>query len=162
MLQYDFEDSVGYWIFATAHEMQRRMNEELSAHGITLRQWEVLVWLSFSGENSQSELAQRMHIEAPTLVGVLDRMERDGWIQRVPDEHDRRKKMIRPTEQVESVWARMVECAKRVRREATAGLLGEDLSKVRDVLAAMRRNLAGDEAVDHLARSQEEPTESGV
>src|SRR5438876_4160158 len=113
MLQYDFEKSIGYWIFSAAHEMSRALNEELAAHGITFRQWEVLAMLSLSGEQSQCELAERMRIEAPTLVGVLDRMERDGWIQRIPDESDRRRKLVRPTPQVEPVWNKMIECAKR-------------------------------------------------
>src|SRR5438309_7039654 len=99
MLQYDFENSIGYWIFAAAHELARALNEELAAHGITFRQWEVLALLSLKGEQSQSELAERMRIEAPTLVGVLDRMERDGWILRALDATDRRKKLIRPTAQ---------------------------------------------------------------
>ncbi len=97
MLDYDFENSVGYWVFATAHALSCAMNEELAAHGITSRQWEVLACISHDGELSQSELAERMHIEAPTLVGVLDRMERDGWIVRITDDNDRRRKLIRPT-----------------------------------------------------------------
>ena len=32
------------------------------------------------GELSQTELAAKMMVEPPTLVGILDRMERDGWI----------------------------------------------------------------------------------
>jgi len=152
MLQYDFEASVGYWIFSTAHELSQRMNCELAEHGITYRQWEVLAWLSFRGTISQAELAQHMLVEAPTLVGVLDRMERDGWIERVPDESDRRKKLIRPTPQVEPVWAKMVDCAMRVRREATAGISEEKLQTVREVLQTMRRNLSGDQRVDRLAR----------
>lgn len=157
MLQYDFESSVGYWIFATAHEFQQKLNEELSKHGITYRQWEVLVWLSFAGESSQSELAQRMHIEAPTLVGVLDRMERDGWITRATDDRDRRRKVIRVSPQVEPVWARMVDCAKGVRAQAIEGVSEAELQTVRNVLNRMRQNLAGDQVVDRLARAVEEP-----
>ena len=98
MLQYDFENSVGYWIFATAHDLACTINEEFAGMGITHRQWEVLAWISYLGELSQTELAEKMGIEVPTLVGVLDRMERDGWIQRIPSETDRRKKLIRVTE----------------------------------------------------------------
>jgi MarR family transcriptional regulator for hemolysin len=154
MLPYDFEASVGYWIFSTAHELSQKLNEQLAEHGITYRQWEVLVWLSFAGECSQNELAARMLIEAPTLVGVLDRMERDGWIQRVPDAADRRRKLIRPTAQVESVWAKMVGCALSVRQQATAGIAEEDLQTVREVLAKMRRNLSGEQVVDRLAQQE--------
>lgn len=141
MLQFDFENSVGYWVFATKHELSRALNDELSAHGITYRQWEVLAWISFSPDLSQCELAENMSIEAPTLVGVLDRMERDGWIQRVPGETDRRRKLIRPTQKVEPLWAKMVDCAHRVRARATEGLSVEQLDQMRDTLATIRANL---------------------
>jgi len=158
MLRYDFEHSLGYWVFSTAHQMQQRMNEELAAHGITYRQWEVLAWLSFAGECPQTELAHRMHIEAPTLVGVLDRMERDGWIRRAADASDRRRKIVQPTARVEPVWAKMVECARRVRAEAIEGVGETELQTVKDVLQRVRRNLAGEKSVDSLARRQPEAT----
>ena len=141
MLDYDFENSVGYWVFATAHALACAMNDELAAHGITSRQWEVLACTSHDGELSQSELAERMHIEAPTLVGVLDRMERDGWIQRVTDENDRRRKLIRPTAQAEEQWAHMVACGLAVRARATQHLDEDDLRKLRETLKLMCENM---------------------
>lgn len=141
MLHYDFENSVGYWVFATAHALACAMNEELASHGITSRQWEVLAWISHEGELSQTELAERMHIEAPTLVGVLDRMERDGWIQRVTDESDRRRKLIRPTERAEEGWAQMVSCGLQVRARATQGLDEERLQLLRDSLKHLCANM---------------------
>jgi DNA-binding MarR family transcriptional regulator len=141
MLDYDFENSVGYWVFATAHALACAMNEELVAHGITSRQWEVLACISHDGELSQSELAERMHIEAPTLVGVLDRMERDGWIQRITDDNDRRRKLIRPTERAEEQWGRMVACGLAVRARATQGLDEAELRKLRETLKTMCENM---------------------
>lgn len=141
MLEYDFENSVGYWVFATTHELCRAMNAELSAHGITYRQWEVLAWISKTGCQSQSELAERMFIEPPTLVGVLDRMERDGWIERVPADGDRRKKIVRATPRVEPLWAKMVACAHRVRSRAIQSLQPEQLAQLSEILATIRGNL---------------------
>jgi MarR family transcriptional regulator for hemolysin len=141
MLQYDFENSVGYWIFSTAHDLACTINEEFASLGITHRQWEVLAWISYLGELSQTELAEKMGIEAPTLVGVLDRMERDGWIQRVPSEVDRRKKLIRVTERVEPVWAQMVERGLQIRGRAIQGISEDQLENLRETLAIMRRNL---------------------
>lgn len=141
MLQYDFENSVGYWIFATAHDLACTINEEFAGMGITHRQWEVLAWISYLGELSQTELAERMGIEAPTLVGVLDRMERDGWIQRVPSDTDRRKKLIRVTERVEPVWVQMVERGLQIRARAIQGISEEQLQNLRETLTLMRKNL---------------------
>jgi MarR family transcriptional regulator for hemolysin len=97
MLQYEFEQSLGYWICSTSHAFRRALNAELEKQGITFRQWEVLAWIAFEGELSQVELADRLGIEAPTLVGILDRMERDGWLDRYSCPSDRRRKRIRAT-----------------------------------------------------------------
>ncbi|MFN7806448.1 MAG: MarR family winged helix-turn-helix transcriptional regulator, partial [Planctomycetaceae bacterium] len=81
MLHYDFDQSLGFWVCGMAHALRREMNVELAREGITYRQWEVLVCLAF-GDTTQTEIANRLGIEAPTLVGVLERMERDGWLER--------------------------------------------------------------------------------
>lgn len=150
MLKYDFHDSVGYWVLSAAHEIAQRQNSELAELGITFRQWEVLAWVSFFGKVSQGELAEGMLIEAPTLAGILDRMERDGWIQRTPDPQDGRRKLIGTTDRVEPVWEKMIDCARRVRNEAVRGIPEEDLQTMRRTLERVRRNLAGDERIDAL------------
>ncbi len=141
MLRYDFEDSLGYWIFSVAHLMTRAMNEELGKLGITYRQWEVLCWLSYMGEITQSELAEQMRIEAPTLVGVIDRMERDGWLVRETDPADRRKKIIRATPKVEPLWEQMVDCGMRVRAKALQNIDPAEVQQVKNCLATIRSNL---------------------
>ncbi len=142
MLEYDFEESVGYWIGLTAHALLRALNEELAPHGITARQWQVLAWLAMEGCLSQVELAERMQIEPATLVRVLGRMERNGWIHREDCPSDRRKKMVRPTPQVRPVWEKSVECARRVRQRATHGFSPREREQIKKLLAAMRENLS--------------------
>lgn len=147
MLQYDFEESMGYWVVTSAHAFERALNEELALHGITFRQWEVLAWLAHDGELSQSVLAERMGIEAPTLAGILDRMQRDGWIQRRSCPDDRRKKIVCPTKRVEPVWSQMVACARRVRARACHGIDPYEFERVKQTLAAIQENLQSPSSV---------------
>jgi MarR family transcriptional regulator for hemolysin len=141
LLQFDFNDSLGFWVCSTSHAFRRALNAELAKEGITYRQWEVLARIAMQGELSQSELADCLGIEAPTLVGILDRMERDGWLDRYNCPNDRRKKRIRATDKADAVWARMVDCAHRVRLHAKQGLSQEDLDHLRSVCAKIRTNL---------------------
>ena len=141
MLQFDFDESLGYWVCSTSHAFRRALNAELVKEGITYRQWEVLARIALRGELSQTELADCLGIEAPTLVGILDRMERDGWLDRYSCPNDRRKKRIRATEKAETVWARMVDCAHRVRALAREGLTQEDLDQLRSICPRIRSNL---------------------
>lgn len=151
MLNYDFEESVGYWVCMAAHVMQRALNEELAPHGITFRQWQVLAWLALEGTLSQNDLAERMDIEPATLVSVLGRMERDGWIVREACPTDRRKRMVRATPQAKPVWEKGAACARRVRARATQGFGAEDLKLVKKLLGAMRQNLLAADLVERSA-----------
>jgi MarR family transcriptional regulator for hemolysin len=141
VLQFDFDESLGYWICSTSHALRRSLNAELAKEGITYRQWEVLARIALQGELSQTELADCLGIEAPTLVGILDRMERDGWLDRYCCPNDRRKKRIRATEKAVAVWARMVECAHRVRVQARQGLSQDDLDHLHSICDRIRANL---------------------
>ena len=158
MLQYDFEESVGYWVTMTSHAIRRAIDHELAKENITLRQFEVLAWIAIAGEQSQVELAERLGIEAPTLAGILVRMERDGWLERYGCPEDRRRKRIRVTPKAESVWVRMAECCRRVRSTATRGISEEELADFKRICEKLRTNLEP-EAPDACPAEEAEPAE---
>lgn len=141
-MQYDFEASVGYWVTISSLAFRRALNEELAPHGLTYRQSQVLGWLALVGELSQTDLAARMEIEAPTLTGLIDRMEAAGWVTRCCCDHDRRKKMIKATAMAEPVWERIAACARKVRQEAVAGLTQEQVDQLLATLKIVHGNLA--------------------
>jgi MarR family transcriptional regulator for hemolysin len=82
-----------------------------------------------------------MMVEPPTLVGILDRMERDGWISRHDCPGDRRKKIIRANPPAEPVWRRVMECGLRIRAQATAGLSERQIAHLKRLLRRVEQNL---------------------
>jgi MarR family transcriptional regulator for hemolysin len=164
-MNYDFEDSIGYWLTLATQSYHRAVADELAPHGITYRQSMVLGWLALEGTLSQTELANRMMIEPPTLVGILDRMERDGWISRHDCPTDRRKKLIRANPAAEPVWDKIVTCAMEIRRRATEGLSDRQLSTLNKLLRKVHRNLKASgpcpatngETATRLAKSSSQP-----
>jgi MarR family transcriptional regulator, transcriptional regulator for hemolysin len=141
VLDYDFEQSIGFWLTMTTQAYHRAVSDELEPHGVTYRQSIVLGWLALEGELSQTELAAKMMVEPPTLVGILDRMERDGWICRHNCPSDRRKNIIRANPAAEPVWEKIVECARRVRERATDGLSERQLTTLKKLLRRVGQNL---------------------
>ena len=141
MLEYDFENSIGCWIMQAAQEYTRAINEELAPTGITYRQMQVLGFLALEGPLAQGELAERMHLEPATLVGILDRMERDGWIKRLACRDDRRRKLIHVQPSAKPVWSKIVACAKRVRARATEGMKPSELATLKRLLNRVQKNL---------------------
>ncbi len=122
--------------------MQEALNDELSRHGITYRQFQVLGWLAHDGEElTQADLAAKMRIEPPTLVGLLDRMEQQGWITRGNFPGDRRKKLVRVAPAAEEVWETMVAALLRVRARATARLTPDQIESLKEMLQTIHETL---------------------
>jgi MarR family transcriptional regulator for hemolysin len=160
-LEYDWENSVGCWICSTSQAMRKVLGAELSREGMTLRQWEVLAWLSCNGCGSQSELAEAMGIEPHTLAGVLSRMERDGLLERRPSEKDRRKNTILPTQQAEEAWARVTRICHEIRHRAVQGFSEQELEQLRDMCRRIRENVAVERSDAILVESPPFPVEAG-
>lgn len=142
MLKYDFDQSVGYWLMLATQSIRRALEARLVEKQITLRQWEVLAWLASDPTLSQSQIAQSMGIEPPTLAGVVNRMARDGWIEKKNCDDDRRRCRLTPTEQVEEIWNASVSVAHEVRNEAIAGVTPEELEVLKRVCLRIRDNLS--------------------
>ena len=142
VLDYDWESSVGYWVCSTSHALRKALSAQLVREGITLRQWEVLAWLSTDGCGSQQELAEALGIEPHTLAGILSRMERDGLLERKPCERDRRKNKIQPTDKAEGVWARVTVLCHEVRDRAVRGFSSDELATFREFCNRIRDNVS--------------------
>lgn len=141
MLQYNFDDSVGYWVTMASQSIRRVLGQRLSEQDLTLRQWEVLAMLACNSELSQTQMAERMGIEPATLAGVVNRMERDGWIIKTSSSEDRRQSRLFPTAQAESIWNRSLTLSAEVRAQAVAGVSQDDLKTLRRICATIRDNL---------------------
>ena len=142
MLRYDFDQSVGYWVAMATQSIRRVLSQRLAEQSLTLRQWEVLAWLALNSEHSQSQLAECLGVEPPTLAGVVNRMERDGWIVKTNCEDDRRRCRLHPTAKAEAIWNSSVTLSHEVRAQAVAGISLEDLETLRRVCATIRDNLS--------------------
>jgi MarR family transcriptional regulator for hemolysin len=142
MLKYDFEESVGYWLTSAQRSYMAALRDQLVPHGITYRQAEILSWLALEGPLSQAELAARMMIEPPSLVGTLDRMEVSGLLERKSCLEDRRKNLIHVLPPAEEMWDKIAACARGVRAQAIAGLSEADVALLKGLLQRVRNNFA--------------------
>ena len=82
--------SVGFLLARTARSMKRALEARLSQHEITATQYIVLLLLQEQDGISLSELGHRLHFDNPTITGIIDRMERDGFVERRRIANDRR------------------------------------------------------------------------
>lgn len=146
MLDYDWDRSVGHWVVSTSNVIKKHIANYFLKEGITFRQWEVLAWLSNTGGcGSQSELAEALGIEPHTMAGVINRMQRDGLLDRRCCDQDRRKNLIKPTAKAEELWRRTSRISHAFREDAVRGFNPEELAQLREYLERIRENLENPE-----------------
>ena len=135
-------EHVGITISRTARTWRTKLDERLSPLGLTQARWLVLMHLSrMGGESLQKELAFIVGVEGPTLVRVLDGLERLGLVQRLGVEGDKRARLIRLTPQADSVINDIMRIGIKLRGEALAGISDQDLESFFRVLETILANL---------------------
>lgn len=76
---------------------QFRSLEERGYAGLTVSQSYSLRDLYFKGPRSMSQLAVQLGVPLSTMTGVVDQLERKGFVQRVDHPEDRRSLQVRLT-----------------------------------------------------------------
>ena len=85
-----FQDCICFRLGKAARKVTKAYREEIATHGLTHGQFFLLIAIMEAEGLLPSELAERTAQERPTITGLLDRLEKESWIERKPDPRDRR------------------------------------------------------------------------
>lgn len=145
----DFESNIGHLIHQVDLWMNREFDRRMRPLGLTRAQWQVLARLFFSDGVTQSELADELGCSKMALVGVLDRLEAKGQIERRAHPTDRRAKCVFARPAVEGLLKEMERIARAMTADAVSVLspaqqreLVKLLRLVRDDLVERDRRVA--------------------
>ena len=136
------EQSLGYLMNHAARLFVRAQAACLEQHGVTMGQWPVLLVLWVEDGLTQTALSRKVAIEDATMVRTLDRMERDGLVQRVRNAHDRRQLNIFLTDKGRALRDVLIPCALEVNARATQGFTDAEQHQVRALVHRMIAALA--------------------
>jgi MarR family transcriptional regulator, transcriptional regulator for hemolysin len=135
-------EQIGRLIGETHRLWRARMNERLRPLGLSQARWMTLRALSRSGDPmSQMELAARIGVEPPTLVGILDGLARDGLATRRASTRDRRVKTIHLTAKALRKIEQIEQIAQRLRADITLAIDTQQLSAAVRVLEMVKDRL---------------------
>jgi DNA-binding MarR family transcriptional regulator len=101
----------------------------------------VIAWLMQLSESTQGELSRMIGIEQPTMALTLQRMERDGLIERTPDPDHGRRSRVKLTAKGKKLSQLMSSAARDVEKLATKGLSPEEVADFFRMASVMIQNL---------------------
>jgi len=114
------EDTVGYWLFYAQRTTAYAFYEALKAcclehkkpYVITPPQWGVLSMLHESDGITIGAVSQKRGFDAPTITGIVKRLEANGLVKRVHDHEDRRQVKLYLTEEGRDIMQFLPDAAK--------------------------------------------------
>ena len=129
-------DRLADFVLFTQRSCILNLSSELNRGNISFPQFFLLAYLSSEDYLTMSDIAKKMGHSTAAATGLVDRIEKLGYVERVHAAEDRRKIMVRITQ-------KGMELVARMRREIASGLS--------DVMSEMDEEES--DTVDHVNRA---------
>lgn len=143
------DNHVGRVIHMLSHQLKRSGTMPQMEAELTPMQSHILTFILF--ETMERDLYQRdieeeFRIRRSTASGILQLMEKNGFISRRSVEKDARLKQIVPTEKAEKLRMDILVNVREMEKRLTEGIAKEDLEICLHVLRKMICNLSEDQS----------------
>ena len=129
-------DRLIYLVFTAQNRLRMFIRNELLAASvkITLVQAGILFLLKKKNERAMSELGQLLSLDNSTITGLIDRLEKSGFVLRKANPADRRVSLIHITRQGIKEVNKAKIVINRVNDEIKAGFSKEEIESFKKVL----------------------------
>ena len=125
----------------TWQKLSRYYNQRLSIHDLTVQKALLLLEIPpESGKNPKS-LAKELDLENSSMTGLLDRLEKQGLLERQPDPSDRRGILIFLTPKGLIARETIKSLVEELDRKLQEALTIEDIKVFRKVMAVIHKQI---------------------
>lgn len=120
--------------------LQSAVDGALRPHGLTFARYEALVLLYFSRRGSlpMRVMGQRLQLHPTSVTNIVDRLEADGLVKRIPHPTDRRTTLVEITDEGRARRAEATDAVNAV-EFGLRGLSSKQTATLTDLLAKVRK-----------------------
>jgi len=107
---------------------------------LTEQQWRILRVLWSAKSISSAELSKRTLLTAPSLVGILDRLEKKQLVERVRSETDRRTTFIQTTDKGSALQQQILPLVEDIQSSERSSVTEAELEELERILMKITNN----------------------
>lgn len=85
-----FQDCICFQLGSLSRKISRHYRDRIAEFNLTHSQFFILAQVIESEGDTPSQLAEKILTDRATVTGLIDRLERDGWLERRLNKDDRR------------------------------------------------------------------------
>jgi MarR family transcriptional regulator for hemolysin len=132
---------IGFVLFQTSKVVARAFDDAMVEAGGSQSTWLILLSLMPGGRCGQSDLAQAVGVQGPTLTHHLNGLEAQGLIVRTRDTADRRSHQVSLTPAGRAQFLHLRQTAERFDARLRGDLGDAQVDLLRDLLGQLRVNV---------------------
>lgn len=126
----DLGQMVGEIVKSLNRQFKKQFHKFAGGQALTVPQLLLLRHLVINGSSTISEIAENLNLANSTISGIVDRLERDGFVSRLKDEVDRRIVHVHITEHAKRLRQQVPEFQKKFLLELMQGTSDQDLQEM--------------------------------
>ncbi len=135
---FNIENSVGFLLAKCHQKAFNIFKKKLEPYHLTPPQFATLAYLWKKDNINQVHLGELMGVDRTTISGIVDRLERDGLVERGADPGDRRSWMLFLTDKGKLLQKELAPIALEFNNSLTAGLTEEETAQLIIMLKKIR------------------------
>lgn len=134
----DIEKSVGFLLAKAYQRGCAIFKEEFNSYDLTPQQFGLLAFLWQQDGRSQAELSARSQTDRTTMGGIIDRLEKEGFVKRLPHPDDRRAYQVFLTDRGKTMEEELCTLAISAHQKLNAPLTAEEQAMLIKLLEKLR------------------------
>ncbi len=145
----EYTDNISYLLNKAARLSKLKVNQKLSEFGLTFPQLLIIKHLVDSGpedheiiKHTPAAIAEYLGYDRPTITGILDRMEKQGFVSREANPTDRRSQTIILTPKSKALLQKMDRVFEEVTQKTLTGFQTTEIGEIKTYLLRIIGNLA--------------------
>lgn len=147
--------------------IERMANRNVEACGLTFPQWMAIGCVGHAGEEGipHTELGQRLMLSKAPITGLVDRLERSGYVKRVADPRDRRVSRVVMTPEGEQSWREVRQTLRTHAQDLCSVLEESEQEQLLGLLSRLLKSMAdvdptlSNSQLMHCVRQKEQTTD---
>ena len=125
----------------TFNIVYQEIKHQLSKESVTVPQLDIITCLGRTKGLPLSELAERLLVSGGNVTGIIDRLERDGYVCRARDETDRRVVRALLTEKGCEIYNAFLPRYTEIVNIINSGLTGQERKELQRLLKKLARSV---------------------
>ena len=130
-----------FLISDVSRQMRKTFDQKMMLLGLTRAQWHTLVHVLRMEAPTQTELADVLDINRSSAGGLIDQLEKAGFIKRIADANDRRVWRITATKLAQKRAEDIAGYAETLADEMFSEIPKQNLEQARQVLLTLQANM---------------------